>query len=95
MSAKVYYHQIAQAVFNRAMATPVTVTQRELLSLAPEVRTQVADVTVKRHVPREPLVQAMIEEVNGNDSDDEDLIEETSRSVRIAQLVATNAEAAC
>ena len=95
MSAKVYDHQIAQAVFNRAMATPVTVTQRELLSLSPEVHTQVADATVKRHVPREPLVQVMIEEVDGDDSDDEDPIEETSRSVRIAQLVAANAKAAC
>ena len=77
------------------MATPVTVTQRELLSLAPKVHTQVADATVKRHVPREPLVQTIIEEVDGDDSDDEDPIEETSRSVRIAQLVAANAKAAC
>ena len=76
------------------MATPVTFTQRELLSLALKVRAQVADVTVKRRVPREPLVQAMIEEVDGDDSDDEDLIEETSRSIRVAQLAAANAEAA-
>ena len=76
------------------MATLVTVTQRELLLLAPEVHTQVADATVKRRVPREPLVQAMIEEVDGDDSDDEDPIEETLRSIRIAQLVA-NAKAAC
>ena len=91
---KVYDHRIAQAVFDRAMATPVTVTQRELLLLAPEVRAQVADVTIKRCVPREPLVQAMIKEVDGNDSDDEDPIEETSRSVRVVQLAAANAEAA-
>ena len=77
------------------MAMPVTVTQRELLSLSAEVRAQVADATVKRRMPREPLVQAMIEVVDGNDSNDEDPIEETSRSVRIVQLAATNAEAAC
>jgi hypothetical protein len=93
-SAKVYDHRIAQAVFDRTMATLVTVTQRELLSLAPEVRAQVADTTVKRRVPREPLVQAMIEEVDGDDSDDEDPVEKTPRSVRVAQLAATNAEAA-
>ena len=34
----------------RAMETPITVTQRELLSLAPEVRARVADVTVKKRV---------------------------------------------
>ena len=93
-STKVYDHRIAQAVFDHAMATPVTVTQRELLLLAPEVRAQVADATVKRRVPREPLVQAMIKEVDGDDSDDEDPVEKTPRSVRVAQLAAANAEAA-
>ena len=73
-----------QAVFDHAMAITVTVTQRELLSLAPEVCTQVADATVKRCVPKEPLVQVMIEVVDGDDSDNEDPIEETPRSVRIA-----------
>ena len=94
-SVKVYDHWIVQAVFDRTMATLVTVMQRELPSLAPKVRTQVADATVKRHVPREPLVQAMIEEVDGDDSDNEDPIEETPRSVRIVQLAAANAKAAC
>ena len=74
--------------------TPVTITQKELLSLAPEVRAQVADATVKRRMPREPLVQAMIEEVDGDDSDDEDPVEKTPRSIRVAQLAATNTEAA-
>jgi hypothetical protein len=92
-SAKVYDQRVAQAVFDRAMATLVTVTQRELLSLAPEVRAQVADATVKRRVPREPLVQAMIEEVDGDDSDNEPA-EETPRSIRIAQLIADHAAAA-
>jgi gag-polyprotein putative aspartyl protease len=50
-------------------------------------------VTVKRRVPREPLVQAMIEEVDGDDSDNEPT-DETPRSVRIAQLVADHAAAA-
>ena len=36
----------------------------------------------------------MIKEVNGNDSDNEDPIEETSRSIRVAQLAAANAKTA-
>ena len=62
------------------METPITVTQRELLSLAPEVRARVADVTVKKRVPRDtvPVAQAMVEEVTDND-------EPSPRSQRLAQ----------
>jgi hypothetical protein len=49
------------------METPITVTQRELLSLAPKVHAQVINATVKRHVPREPVVQAMIERIDCDD----------------------------
>jgi Protein of unknown function (DUF4100)/Aspartyl protease len=71
-TAKVYDPLIAKAVYERAMETPITVTQRELLSLAPEVRTQIADVTIRKRIPREPigtaphrapLSNAMIEEI--------------------------------
>jgi murein DD-endopeptidase MepM/ murein hydrolase activator NlpD len=40
---------IATRVYNRAMDAPITVTQRELLSLSPEIRSQVRDtITTKR-----------------------------------------------
>jgi hypothetical protein len=41
----IYDGKIAADVYDRAMATPVTVTQRELLSLSPEVRSQVREAT--------------------------------------------------
>jgi hypothetical protein len=37
----IYDGKVANEVYNRAMATKVTLTQRELLSLSPEVRSQV------------------------------------------------------
>ena len=61
------------------METPITVTQRELLSLAPEVRTQMADATIRKRIPRDPAAQtanrapvahAMIEEVPDEDDPD-------------------------
>jgi len=42
---------IATEVYKRSMDTPITITQRELLSLSPEVRSQVRDVTTTRRVP--------------------------------------------
>ena len=45
---------IATAVYKRSMETPITITQRELLSLSPEVRSQVRDVTTTRRVPNAP-----------------------------------------
>ena len=75
-TARVYDPQIAKSVYERAMETPITVTQRELLSLAPEVRTQMADATIRKRIPRDPAAQtanrtpvahAMIEEVPDKD----------------------------
>jgi hypothetical protein len=68
-AAKIHDPQIAKVVFERAMETPITVTQRELLSLAPEVRSQVADATIRKRVPREPLAQTMIEEITDDEED--------------------------
>jgi len=45
---------IATAVYKRSMETPITITQRELLSLSPEVRSQVRDVTTTRRIPNNP-----------------------------------------
>ena len=44
------------------------VTHRELLSLLPEVRTQVADATLRKRVPREPTAQTMVKEVSDEDN---------------------------
>ena len=47
---------IAASVFQRSMEAPITITQKELLSLSPEVRSQVRDVTTTRHIPsRDPV----------------------------------------
>ena len=69
-TANIYDPRVAQVVYERAMETPITVTQRELLSLAPEMRIQVADATNRRRVPREQVVQAMVEEVEDEDEHD-------------------------
>lgn len=42
---------IAVDVYKRAMNTPITITQRELLSLSPEVRGQVREDTTTRRIP--------------------------------------------
>jgi hypothetical protein len=42
---------IAVDVYKRAMESQVTITQRELLSLSPEIRTQVRDSTTTKRVP--------------------------------------------
>ena len=52
-TAKIHDPQVADTVYEWVMETLITVTQRELLSLAPEVRARVADVTVKKRVPRD------------------------------------------
>ena len=50
----VYDGKVAADVYDRAMATPVTLTQRELLSLSPEVRSQMREATsAKRAPPKE------------------------------------------
>ena len=47
---------IATDVYKRSMETPITITQRELLSLSPEVRSQVRDVTTTRRIPNSNTV---------------------------------------
>ncbi|KAJ6461521.1 hypothetical protein C8R47DRAFT_1241006 [Mycena vitilis] len=53
-TAPVFDDKIASAVFDRSMEVPVTITQRELLSLSPEVRAQVRDATTSRRVAPAP-----------------------------------------
>lgn len=45
---------IALEVYQRSMEAPITITQRELLSLSPEVRSQVRDATTTRRIPNNP-----------------------------------------
>jgi hypothetical protein len=42
---------IAAEVYKRAMDTAITITQRELLSLSPEVRAQVREATTTKRIP--------------------------------------------
>jgi hypothetical protein len=42
---------IANTVYNRALETPLTITHRELLSLSPEVRSQVRDAVSSKRTP--------------------------------------------
>ena len=60
-TAKIYNEKIVQDVYRCAMEVPITVTQRELLSLAPELRAQVADATVKCQITRE-VAQTLLED---------------------------------
>lgn len=50
-TAPIYDEKVAAEVYNRAMATQVTLTQRELLSLSAEVRSQVREATSARRSP--------------------------------------------
>ena len=51
-SSLIYDSKVAQKVFEQILDTGITLTQRELLSLAPELRTKVADATVRRRLTR-------------------------------------------
>jgi hypothetical protein len=66
---------IAVEVYKRSMDVPITITQRELLSLSPEVRSQVRDVTTTRRVPNNPPTTTqnalqLDEDLNEDDLDD-------------------------
>lgn len=50
---------IAADVYNRSLNAPVTITQRELLSLVPEVRSQYRDTTMTRHQPNKDAPAVM------------------------------------
>ena len=60
---------IATQVYKRSMDTPITITQRELLSLSPEVRSQVRDVTTTKRIHRDGnnTAQNYLEEENNYD----------------------------
>jgi hypothetical protein len=49
-------NKVVSNVFERSMDAPVTISQRELLSLAPDVRSHYKEVTTSRRVAIEPHV---------------------------------------
>jgi hypothetical protein len=49
-SPPIYNGKVASDVYDRAMDARVTMTQRELLSLSPEVRAQVREATSNKRV---------------------------------------------
>jgi hypothetical protein len=61
-NAAIYDEKTAGQVYKRMMDAEVTVTQRELLSLAPELRAQVSEVTTKRRIAR-VNAQESVEEI--------------------------------
>ena len=54
------------------METPITITQRELLSLSPEVRTQIAEVTTKKRILKEQATM-MVEDILNSDPKEDEL----------------------
>ncbi|KAJ7324037.1 hypothetical protein DFH08DRAFT_817512 [Mycena albidolilacea] len=50
-SAPVYNEKHAADVFESSLNTPITITQRQLLSIAPEVRSHMREVTTSRRAP--------------------------------------------
>ncbi|KAJ7927302.1 hypothetical protein B0H13DRAFT_2556765, partial [Mycena leptocephala] len=56
-------NKVVSNVFERSMDAPVTISQRELLSLAPDVRSHYKEVTTSRRVAIEPHVQAVEREL--------------------------------
>jgi len=66
---------IAAEVYKRAMDSPVTITQRELLSIAPEVRGQVRESTTTRRIPTVPstTTQASLQVTIDEDDEDDDM----------------------
>ncbi|KAF8169240.1 hypothetical protein BJ912DRAFT_933937 [Pholiota molesta] len=61
---------IAVKIFNQSLETPVTITQRELLSLAPEVRSQYREATTIRRQPSKeatPTTVNLFDSIYAND----------------------------
>ncbi|KAJ7106002.1 hypothetical protein C8R44DRAFT_745648 [Mycena epipterygia] len=50
-NAPVYNEKDATAVFDASLDSPVTITQRQLLSIAPEVRAHMREATTSRRLP--------------------------------------------
>src|SRR6266404_6371009 len=68
-TAKIYDEQTVHKVYERILQLPVTLTQRELLLLTPELHTQIVDTTIKRHIAREPPPRVLLEEIKDPEAD--------------------------
>ena len=96
-TTKIHNDRVVLNVYNHVMEIPITVTQCKLLSLAPELHTQVADATIKQQIPHE-VTQVLIKEINdtkGNhDEDTQDAhmpsVFTTVRTLPIAMKVSHN-----
>lgn len=66
---------IATDVYKRAMESPITITQRELLSLSPEVRSQVREATSGKRVQNKENATATVATLQADDIEDEDIEE--------------------
>jgi hypothetical protein len=51
---------IAEKVYNRALDTPLTITYHELLSLSPEVRSQVRDAVSSKRISKEEAAKGVL-----------------------------------
>jgi hypothetical protein len=84
-TAKIHDKKVTSDIYNRTMELPITVTQHELLLLAPELCAQVGDMTIKRCISRK-TAQVMIKEINE--------CEEEQERAQLAHMLAAFATAA-
>ena len=76
-SAPIYDPQVASNIYSRTMNSQITLTQRELLSLSPEVRSQVHEATSNQRVPRvsaqtAPTDQNFVDAITSIEPEDEE-----------------------
>ena len=76
-SAPIYDPQVASDIYSRTMNSQITLTQRKLLSLLPEVRSQVREATSNRRVPQvsaqtAPTDQNFVDTITSIELDDEE-----------------------
>ena len=66
--------EIAKTVFTRAMDSPLTITQRELLSLSPEIRSQVREITTSRRITTKDIIanQHLLQEGDSDSLEERD-----------------------
>jgi hypothetical protein len=62
MTSQIYDAKVAHKVFEQILSTGITLSQRDLLLLAPELRTKIADATVHKHIARTDA-QAVLENI--------------------------------
>jgi hypothetical protein len=62
MTSQIYDAKVAHKVFEQILSTGITLSQRDLLSLAPELRMKIADATVCKRIARTDA-QAVLENI--------------------------------